>query len=133
MGAEIYDARIRPSGINKTGIYVCKDNHGIELKSKWWQQPNQKSPIKLVYICAKATMELNWNYNDDHNQTETFNWNWYICVQRQPWNWIEINMMTTTKSKHSIETGIYICAKTTMKPWNGIEINTITTTKTKKT
>ena len=38
MGAEIYDARIRPSGINKTGIYV-----------------------------AKTTMGLNWNYNHDNN------------------------------------------------------------------
>ena len=51
----------------------------------WWERRYTtlgsvpRESIKLVYMCAKTTMELNW---------------------------IEINMMTTTKPKHSIETGI---------------------------
>ena len=53
----------------------------------WWERRYTtlgsvpRESIKLVYMCAKTTMELNW---------------------------IEINMMKTTKPKHSIETGIYL-------------------------
>ena len=53
----------------------------------WWERRYTtlgsvpRESIKLVYMCAKTAMELNW---------------------------IEINMMKTTKPKHSIETGIYL-------------------------
>ena len=53
----------------------------------WWERRYTtlgsvpRESIKLVYMCAKTTMVLNW---------------------------IEINMMKTTKPKHSIETGIYL-------------------------